>query len=163
MDCIFSTDRQRDAREMSKQAASNCLSVRSGFTLHTSPIDFFCLLPSDGIKHAINGVYTALMGGGGWAWLLLRNNKVHGIISRSHGACQQGAEVEKTMCQCVRASITPSPLIAARGALLHSWLIVCEAAAPQLLHAEGGDTHNLFFCADSRGLMNRWVEFVKEQ
>lgn len=84
--------------------------------------------------------------GAGWFWLLLRNNKVHGIISRSHGACQQGAEVGKTMCQCVRASITPSLLIAARGALLHSWLIVCEAAAPELLHAEGGDTHNLFLC-----------------
>lgn len=144
MDCIFSKDRQRDACQMSKQAASNCLSARSGFTLHTFLIDFF-LLPSAGIKHAINGVCTNGGRGGGVIWLLLRNNKVHGIISRSHGACQQGAEVEKTMCQCVRASITPSPLIAARGALLHSWLIVCEAASPQFLHAEGGDTHNLFF------------------
>lgn len=37
----------------------------------------------------------------------------------------------KTICQCVRASITPSPLIAVRGVLLHSWMIVYEKAPPE--------------------------------
>lgn len=64
MDYTFSIGRQRDGREMSKQAVSNCLPARSGFTLRTSLIDFF-LLPSAGIKHAINGVYSTNVGAGG--------------------------------------------------------------------------------------------------
>lgn len=62
----------------------------------------------------------------------------------SHGACQQGAEVgKKTICQCVRASITPSPLIAVRGVMLHSWLIVYETAASELLNAVDSDADRL--------------------
>lgn len=75
-----------------------------------------------GIRHAITDSFSTNKK----ASLLMRNNKVHGIISMSHGACQQGAEVEKTICQCVRASITLSPLIAGRGVMLHSWLAVYE-------------------------------------
>lgn len=51
---------------------------------------------------------------------------------------------EKTICQCVRASITPSPLIAVRGVMLHSWLIVYETAAPELFHAEDSNADRLF-------------------
>lgn len=50
----------------------------------------------------------------------------------------------KTICQCVRASITPSLLIAVRGVLLHSWLIVYETAAPELFRTEDADTDRLF-------------------
>lgn len=44
--------------------------------------------------------------------------------------------VGETICQCVRASITPSLLTAARGVMLHSWLTVYKTATPELFHAE---------------------------
>ena len=74
--------------------------------------------------------------------LLMRSNKVHGIISMSHGACEQGAAVGRK--QCVRASITPSPLIAVRGVMLHSWLTVYKTAAPELFPAEDSEAEMLF-------------------
>lgn len=51
---------------------------------------------------------------------------------------------EKTICQRVRASITPSLLIAVRGVMLHSWLIVYKTAAPELSHAENSNADRLF-------------------
>lgn len=38
---------------------------------------------------------------------------------------------EKTICHYVRASITPSPLIAVRGVPLHSWMIVYKRPPPE--------------------------------
>lgn len=51
---------------------------------------------------------------------------------------------ERTICQCVGASITPSPLIAVRGVMLHSWLTVYKTAASELFHAEDSNTDKLF-------------------
>lgn len=46
------------------------------------------------------------------------------------------------MCQGVRASVTPSPLIAERGVMLHSWLTGYKA--PELYHAEDSNKDGLF-------------------
>lgn len=66
------------------------------------------------------------------------------------------AEWGKTICQCVRASITPSPLIAVRGVPLHSWMIVYERAPPESYPAE--DTGRLLNAGSCR-LIDGWVHF----
>lgn len=50
---------------------------------------------------------------------------------------------EETICQCVRASITPSLLTAVRGVMLHSWLTVYKTAGPELFHAEDSNADRL--------------------
>lgn len=62
----------------------------------------------------------------------------------------------KTICQCVRASITPSPLIAVRGIPLHSWMIVYKRAPPESYPAE--DTGRLLNAGSCR-LINGWMHF----
>lgn len=62
----------------------------------------------------------------------------------------------KTICQCVRASITPSPLIAVRGVLPHSWMIVYKRAPPESYPAE--DTGRLLN-AESCRLINGCMHF----
>ncbi len=105
----------------------------------TSLVD--SLITLAGIRHAVTGSFCTNRK----VSLLMRNNKVHGIISTSHGAYQRGAEVgKKTNCQHVRASITPSPLIAVRGVMLHSWLTVYKTAAPELFRAEDSNACSLF-------------------
>lgn len=62
----------------------------------------------------------------------------------------------KTICQCVRASITPSLLIALRGVPLHSWMIVYKRAPPESHPAEDTDRLlNAGFCR----LINGWMHF----
>lgn len=89
--------------------------VRSGLAVETSLV--YLQISVAGMRYAIAGSFSTNRK----IRLHLRNNIVHGIISRSHGACQQGAEVLKTICQSIRASISPS--------LLHSWLIVHKTAS----------------------------------
>lgn len=62
----------------------------------------------------------------------------------------------KTICQYVRASITPSPLIAVRGVPLHSWMIVYKRAPPESFPAE--DQGRLLIAGSCR-LINGWMHF----
>lgn len=62
----------------------------------------------------------------------------------------------KTICQYVRASITPSPLIAVRGVPLHSWMIVYKRAPPEFYPAE--DPGRLLIAGSCR-LIKGWMHF----
>lgn len=94
-----------------------------------------------GIRHAITGSF----GTNRKVSPLTRNNKVHGIISTSHGACQQGAEVGEK--QTVSASEHPS--LHRRWLQWEAWCCTAgwlsiKQPLPKLFHAEDSNAYSLF-------------------